>query len=97
MISIPVRVGIFLLSKCIMYFSTQISFKISFQFNASYLLENATIHVYATRLVAVFAFWFLFFFKLHSFVFHNKTQATSELTVKFSVELAPLQMYSVQQ
>ncbi|NXD30696.1 ITA1 protein, partial [Spelaeornis formosus] len=26
----------------------EISFKISFQFNASYLLENATIHVYAT-------------------------------------------------
>lgn len=36
-----------------MYFSKQISFKISFQFNASYLLENATVHVYATRLVAV--------------------------------------------
>ncbi|RMB95394.1 hypothetical protein DUI87_28115 [Hirundo rustica rustica] len=28
--------------------SEEISFKISFQFNASYLLENATIHVYAT-------------------------------------------------
>uniref|UniRef100_A0A672TVP0 Integrin subunit alpha 1 n=1 Tax=Strigops habroptila TaxID=2489341 RepID=A0A672TVP0_STRHB len=28
--------------------SEKISFKISFQFNASYLLENATIHVYAT-------------------------------------------------
>uniref|UniRef100_A0A8C8EDN8 Integrin subunit alpha 1 n=1 Tax=Otus sunia TaxID=257818 RepID=A0A8C8EDN8_9STRI len=26
----------------------EISFKISFQFNASYLLENATVHVYAT-------------------------------------------------
>uniref|UniRef100_A0A8C0V6H4 Integrin subunit alpha 1 n=1 Tax=Cyanistes caeruleus TaxID=156563 RepID=A0A8C0V6H4_CYACU len=38
----------FFISKCVMYFSTQISFKISFQFNASYLLENATIHVYAT-------------------------------------------------
>ncbi|XP_032864945.1 integrin alpha-1 isoform X2 [Tyto alba] len=28
--------------------SEYISFKISFQFNASYLLENATVHVYAT-------------------------------------------------
>lgn len=38
-----------------MYFSKQISFKISFQFNASYLLENATVDVYATRLVAFVA------------------------------------------
>uniref|UniRef100_A0A8B9G9F0 Integrin subunit alpha 1 n=1 Tax=Amazona collaria TaxID=241587 RepID=A0A8B9G9F0_9PSIT len=32
----------------IIFAGIEISFKISFQFNASYLLENATIHVYAT-------------------------------------------------
>uniref|UniRef100_A0A8C8BBK7 Integrin subunit alpha 1 n=1 Tax=Otus sunia TaxID=257818 RepID=A0A8C8BBK7_9STRI len=36
-----IEVGIF-------HIITFISFKISFQFNASYLLENATVHVYAT-------------------------------------------------
>jgi len=87
-----------------MYFSKQISFKISFQFNASYLLENATVHVYATRLVAIITclpsgLYFFFRRKLYSFVFHSKIRMTflnSEVVKQFA-ELAALQMCSVQQ